>query len=93
MVITKCSDSDYKFMIYTGKLKTSSNTVWLVVANQFATTDAFNSFGMLDTIKRDDEGNLSLYYHTEDGNTNMIDVSVDSIEALIAGDIAMVTIW
>ena len=93
MVISKCEGSDYRFMVYTGKVKTTPDTMWLDVANQFVTSDAFNSFGVLDTVKRNEEGTLSLYYHSEDCDTNLIEVSYDAMEKLTCGEIVEVHMW
>ncbi len=93
MVITKSTESDYRYMLYTGKIRATSDNMWLVVAEQFAMTDLFDQFGKLDTIKRDDDGKLSLYYHDDEYNTNLIEVTYESMGRLVAGEIVEVHIW
>ena len=92
MVVTKCNDCDYKFMVYAGKFSTTLDSMWLDVAHQFAMTDAFNSFGTLVSIRRDEE-KLSLRYDAEDCTSNLIEVSIASMEALASGEIIEVYVW
>lgn len=92
MVVSQCSDSDYKFMVYAGKFRITPDSMWLDVASQFAMTDAFNSFGTLVSIRRDEE-KLSLRYDSEDCASNLIEVSNASMSALASGEIIEVYVW